>query len=141
LGDWKKRFGKDAFYVHLRRNAEAVARSYNNRWSKIGIISAYRNGILMGAEGADPYDVCVDLVDTIEANISAFLADKPRKMTFNMETAERDWRDFWNAIGAEGDLDASLAEWRVAHNPSPPKKSLVERAIRKAIRLPQELRA
>lgn len=141
LGRLEERFGQDAFYVHLRRNPEAVARSYNNRWSKIGIISAYRNGILMGAEGADPYDVCVDLVRTIEANISAFLADKPRKLNFAMETAERDWREFWKAIGAQGDLEASLAEWRVAHNPSPPKKSLVERAIRKAIRLPQELRA
>ena len=141
LGRLEQRFGKDAFYVHLRRDPEAVARSYNSRWSKIGIISAYRNGILMGAEGAEPYDVCVDLVRTIEANISAFLADKPRKMNFDIETAERDWLEFWNAIGAEGDLDASLAEWRVPHNATPPKKSLVERAIRRAIRLPQELLA
>jgi len=140
LGRLEESFGKDAFYVHLRRNPEAVARSYDQRWGlRFGIISAYRNGILSGAPGADPYDICVDLVQTIDSNISAFLADKPKKMDFDMESAERDWATFWNAIGAEGDLEASLAEWRVSHNAMPPKKSLLERAVRKVMRLPQEL--
>ncbi len=140
LGRLEKSFGKDAFYVHLRRNPEAVARSFDRRWGlPFGIISAYRNGILSGAEGADPYAVCVDLIQTVEANISAFLADKPRKMNFDLESAEKDWATFWDAIDAEGDLDASLAEWQVTHNAMPPKKSLVVRVVRKAISLPQQI--
>jgi len=140
LGRLEESFGKDAFYVHLRRDPHAVARSFDQRWGiRFGIISAYRNGILSGASGAEPYDVCVDLVQTIDANISAFLADKPNKMDFHLDSAERDWAAFWEAIGATGNLQASLAEWRVPHNAMAPKKSIVERAIRKAIRIPREL--
>ena len=138
LGRLEESFGKDAFYVHLRRDPDAVARSFDRRWGiKTGIISAYRNGILSGAEDAEPYDVCMDLIHTLEANISAFLADKPRKMDFDLESAERDWLQFWDAVDAEGDLDASLAEWGVTYNAMPPKKSFVERAVRKAMSLPQ----
>lgn len=141
LGRLEESFGKDAFYVHLRRNPEAVARSFDRRWSvRYGIISAYRNGILSGAQGAKSYDICVDLVQTIDANITAFLADKPLKMDFDLEAAERDWVTFWKRIGAEGDLEASLAEWLVPHNAMPPHMSLLERVVRKAMRLPQELR-
>jgi hypothetical protein len=140
LGRLEESFGKDAFYVHLRRNPEAVAHSFDQRWSlRFGIISAYRNGILSGAGDAENYAVCVDLVRTMESNISAFMADKPNKMDFELEWAERDWVGFWNAIGAEGDLPASLAEWRVPHNATPPRKSFIERAVNKAMRLPQEL--
>jgi hypothetical protein len=140
LGRLEESFGKDAFYVHLKRNPEAVARSFDRRWGlRHGIISAYRNGILSGASEADPYEVCLDLVQTMEANISAFLADKPHKMDFNLESAERDWLAFWRAIEATGNLQASLQEWKVLHNAMPPKKSLLERAVHKAIRLPQEL--
>jgi hypothetical protein len=140
LGRLEESFGADAFYIHLMRSPEAVARSFDRRWGlRFGIISAYRDGILSGATGAKRYDICVDLVQTMESNISAFLADKPHKMDFHLETAERDWLAFWNAIGAEGHLQASLAEWKVPYNAMPPKKSFIERAVRKAIRLPQEL--
>jgi hypothetical protein len=140
LGRLEESFGPGAFYVHLKRNHEAVARSFDRRWGlKFGIISAYRNGILSGAGGAKPYDICVDLVQTMESNIDAFLADKPLKMDFDLESAERDWIAFWNAIGAEGDLQASLAEWTVPHNAMPPKRSFLGRAVRKAMRFPQEL--
>jgi hypothetical protein len=142
LGRLEESFGKEAFYVHLKRDPEAVARSFDQRWGiRTGIITAYRNGILSGAEGADPYDICIDLIHTVEANISAFLADKPRQMEFELESAERDWLKFWDAIDAEGDLGASLAEWRVAHNAMPPKKSFLERAVRKAISIPQQMLA
>ena len=116
LGRLEQSFGKDAF----------------------GIISAYRNGILFGAAGAEPYDVCVDMIQTVDANISAFLADKPRKMDFQMESAERDWPVFWNAIGAEGDFEASLADWKKPLNVTPPRRSLSERAIGKVKRISQK---
>jgi hypothetical protein len=140
LGRLEESFGKNAYYVHLKREPEAVARSYDQRWGlKFGIISAYRNGILSGASGAEPHEVCVDLVDTVDANIRAFLADKPLMMEFNLESATRDWMAFWDAIGAQGDLEASLAEWTVPHNAMPERRSLLGRAVRKAMRFPQEL--
>ena len=122
LGRLEQSFGPHAFYVHLRRDPEAVARSFDQRWGlRFGIISAYRNGILSGEPGAKPYDICVDLVQTIDSNISTFMADKPHRMDFDLESSERDWVTFWNAIEAEGDLEASLAEWRVTHNATVPK--------------------
>lgn len=140
LGRLGESFGKNAFYVHLRRNPEAVARSFNERWNfKFGIISAYRNGILSGAAGAEPYEVCLDLIETVDANIRAFLADKPLKMEFILESAPRDWVTFWDSIEARGDLEASLAEWRVPYNAMPLKGSFLGRAARKAMRFPQKL--
>jgi hypothetical protein len=60
-------------------------------------------------------------------------------MNFDLESAEEAWATFWEAIDADGDFDASLAEWQVTHNAMPPKKSFVERAVRKAISLPQQM--
>mgnify|MGYP001467614725 CR=1 FL=1 len=47
-----------------------------------------------------------------------FLKDKTHKIGVALETAEADFPRFWRAIGAEGDLDAALAEFRVPHNAS-----------------------
>jgi hypothetical protein len=118
--------------VHLTRDPEQVAESFNERWdSDLAIISAYRKSILKGAPQAEGLDICRDYIETVTANIEHFLADKPHRMEFRLESAERDWRTFWDWIGAEGDLVASLAEWSVAHNrrrapapPPPPRKGL-----------------
>lgn len=136
LGRLDSTFGERAFYVHLTRDPSAVARSFDQRWNvKLGIISAYRNGILSGAGDAAPLDVCVDLVKTIDSNIEMFLRDKPLKMRFELEAAHENWSTFWDRIGARGDLQKSLQEWNVAHNATPEKKSIARRAAGRALRL------
>ncbi len=132
LGRLDRAYGADAKYVHLKRDPAQVAESFNERWdSELAIISAYRKSILKGAPRAEGLDICRDYIETVTANIEHFLADKPHRMEFCLESAERDWRTFWDWIGAEGDLASSLAEWSVAHNrrrapapPPPPRKGL-----------------
>ena len=116
LGRLDAAYGPNAKYVHLTRDPTEVARSFGYRWRiKVGIISAYRNGVLKGTEESKP-EVCADYVETVTANILSFMKHVPQHMDFDLNCAEDDWRLFWDWIGAEGDFDASLREWSTAHN-------------------------
>ena len=116
LGRLGNAYGDDAFYVHLLRDRAGTAASYNQRWFPAGILAAYNQSILMRHSGG--LEVAEDLWDTVNENIRAFLADKSQTLEFQLDTAEADMRKFWQAIGAEGDLEAAVAEWRVRHNAS-----------------------
>jgi hypothetical protein len=132
LGRLDEEFGVNAFYVHLTRNTERTVLSLDQRWKlRHGIMPAYRDGILSGVE-ADPVDICADYVATVNTNIRFFLKDKPLKMDFPLESALQLWRIFWERIGAEGDFEASLAEWRVKHNATPPARSIFRRVFHRA---------
>ncbi len=116
LGRLESRYGDSAYYVHLKRDPEEVARSYNQRWNKPkGIISAYRTGIVVSHEELDPMAVSRDLVATMNENIEAFVATKTHRMTFRLENAREDWGQFWEWIGAEGSFGDLLEEWEVRH--------------------------
>jgi hypothetical protein len=58
------------------------------------------------------------MTSTIESNTELFLHNKSNTMYFSLETAEEDFKSFWNNISAEGDLDAALAEWEINYNKS-----------------------
>lgn len=120
LGRLELAYGRDAKYVHLVRDPDAVARSFASRWGQ-GIIHAYDQGLLLGAK-AGRHAVCRDYVETVTTNIKAFLADKPHRMLFRVENAAADWAAFWEWIGAEGDYKASAAEWAVLHNATVPRR-------------------
>ena len=141
LGRLEQAYGDSAFYVHLTRNAEEVARSYARRFEAgSGIMKAYRNGILMGFSQEERYyhDIALDYCHTVNSNIEAFLKDKTRKMDFQLENAEADFRAFWDAVGAEGDFDKALVDFGRTHNASivpPPQPGLPLRAFNKVKRL------
>lgn len=123
LGRLDRAFGKDAFYVHLTRDPDAVARSFERRLAKkAGIISAYAGEILMGApvrsKNIAPFDFSLDYVDTVTENIRLFLRDKPLQMDFRLETGRADTETLWNRLGLTGNLDAALAAWDTRHNAS-----------------------
>ncbi len=119
LGRLDRCYGDEAVYVHLKRNSNATANSYAKRLFPGGIIPAYRQGILQFLPDDVPYlAVCLDYYDTVTSNIELFLKDKTRKMTFQLEHARQDFPQFWALIGAEGDMDAALAEFNVAYNAS-----------------------
>lgn len=125
LGRLDRRYGDDAFYVHLKRDREATAESYARRYEG-GIMKAYRRRIIWRADDnpmASPVHVCRHYVDTVNSNIELFLKDKTRKMEFRLESAEDDFREFWGHIGAEGDLSASLQEWSRKYNASDSEES------------------
>lgn len=121
LGRLEKTYGDDAFYVHLVRNREETAKSFNRRWNlNIGIISAYAQGILMqgDVQESDKEAICLDYWDTINENIEAFLKGKKNKMVFELANASSDFPEFLRRIEAEGDLDLALSEWGKSHNAS-----------------------
>lgn len=118
LGRLEHSYGDEAYYVHLRREREAAAASFSRR-EGFGIMKAYREGILLeGEAGLTAREVALDYLDTVEANIGLFLKDKRNRMTFRLENATRDFRAFWQWIGAEGDMERALLEWQTRFNAS-----------------------
>ncbi len=119
LGRLDAAYGDDAYYVHLTRNRDQVAASFARR-ADYGIMKAYREGILLHDESqqSDAEALANDYIDTVEANIALFLRNKTHTMGFRLEQGQEDFKRFWSWIGAEGDLNAALAEWAVRHNAS-----------------------
>lgn len=119
LGRLDRKYGSEAFYVHLRRDRQATAASFVKRYGS-GIIRAYRgSGILMGLpEDADPLAVALDYCDTVDSNIEAFLKDKPNRMVFNLESASDQFPQFCELIGADVNLPEALAHFDIRYNAS-----------------------
>ncbi|HDK37874.1 MAG TPA: hypothetical protein ENG92_02515 [Thiolapillus brandeum] len=118
LGRVDRRYGDNAYYVHLHRERESAARSFARRM-EFGIMKAYREGVLLGGqERQSAYEIALDYIDTVEANINHFLKDKHYKMDFSLEQADTEFLRFWENIGAEGNLNAALDEWKINHNAS-----------------------
>ena len=128
LGRLDRTYGKNAFYVHMQRDVVDTAVSFVRRYQG-GIIRAYRKTLLMGlAEDCSPMNVSVDYCDTVRSNIELFMRDKPNRMEFRLENANVDFRRFWEAIRAEGDLASALAEFRQHYNAtSPPTAALLRK--------------
>ncbi|WP_298326293.1 hypothetical protein [Haloactinopolyspora sp.] len=125
LGGLRRAFGPDPLYVHLRRDPEQVAQSFLRRWDRgrANIVGAFGQAMLpvpRQRTGEDErLEICRFYVDTVRTNIEAFLATVPYSMTIDLERAEEQFPEFWHRIGAEGDLDAAIAEFGIRHNPSP----------------------
>ncbi|MDB4387475.1 hypothetical protein N9Z15_04635, partial [Akkermansiaceae bacterium] len=118
LGDLERRFGNNAYYVHLLRNRAAVARSFRQRFDS-GIIKAYNEDIILNSGGNnDRLLVCEDYVDTVTHNIEAFLKNKDKKLTVQLENVDIDFPRFWQSINAKGDLKTAMNEWRTPKNAS-----------------------
>jgi len=117
LGKLDQRFANDAFYIHLKRNRNDTIHSFSKR-ENYGIMKAYKEGILLGANNQSPEDIAEDYIETIELNIKLFLKDKTNKMDFNLENSSNDFKIFWDKISAEGNLNDALDEWKINYNKS-----------------------
>lgn len=121
LGRLDQAFGDNAIYVHLKRDENAVAKSYARRWNReTSIVRAYAYGVLKRQEHhiKNPEAVCLDFVKTTNANIESFLKDKSKSMTFDLERLEKDFEKFWQLIDAQGDLNQALEAFKSGHNAS-----------------------
>lgn len=141
LGRLDKYYGNKAFYVHLKRNNNDTAKSFAKRYSS-GIINAYSKDMLIGLPvNSSPMSVSLDYCDTVNSNIELFLKDKTKKMDFYLENAKQDFKEFWNLIGAKGDIDAALLEFDSSYNASLPiegnqkNQLLVVKLLRKLYRV------
>ncbi|MCP3928801.1 MAG: hypothetical protein GY705_06845 [Bacteroidetes bacterium] len=131
LGRLDKKYGKEAYYVHLLRDDHGTATSYKKRYGS-GIIRGYTKGMMMGRHPkAVAMEVCLDYCKTVNSNIELFLKDKPHQMTIHLETAESQFIDFWKWIGAKGNLDNAVGEWSVAHNKTPESFLVVKKIFGK----------
>lgn len=118
LGKLGKKYGKDAFYVHLKRDVEATAESFDRRWGRSkSIIDAYAEGILMRPR-EHSLELCRDYIETVHDNIDYFLQDKPNQIIIHLEDIKSDFEAFWNKIQAQGDLKQALAELDLRNNAS-----------------------
>ena len=136
-GRMQAAFGDDAFYVHLRRDREATAASLMRRWSKPAMRS-YRNGILWDVDPeTDRMALALDLVDTLESNIGHYLRDKSKTLTVDIETATSTFPEFWERIGAEGSLEAALAEFDAKHHEGTSSRSTPRPSAGASKRQPQ----
>lgn len=116
LGRLEEAYGDRAFYVHLRRDAQATAASRMRRWNK-PLMRAYRNGILWDVSpDISRLEMALDLNRTVTANIELFLRDKRQVMRIDIENARQSFPEFWKRIGAEGDLEAALEELTTHHH-------------------------
>jgi len=118
LGRLDKVYGDNAFYVHLKRKPHDTASSFAKRID-FGILKAYEQGVLMHDVHRLPaYDIASDYIETVNSNIELFLKDKTHKMLISLETVQTDFSDFWQRIGAQGNREGALNEWRINYNAS-----------------------
>jgi len=118
LGRLDNKYANNAFYVHLTRNIKNVSTSFSKRID-FGILKAYEQGILMHEQHLLPArDIAEDYMETVDSNINLFLKDKSKKIDVSVETAKKDFTEFWKRINAEGDLEKALEEWKTKHNAS-----------------------
>lgn len=121
LGQLDLLFGDEAFYVHLKRERDAVAKSHMSRYyKKYSIIEAFCEGIRLTPtiklNEEQKLQACYDYIDTVNINIDSFLANKTKTMEMNLENLEEDFRVFWNKIGAEGDFEKAIQDIKTRHN-------------------------
>ncbi|NOQ89978.1 MAG: hypothetical protein GQ549_03430 [Gammaproteobacteria bacterium] len=118
LGRLDQHYGDNAFYVHLKREPEAVISSFSRRID-FGILKAYEQGILMhNQHRAQSEDIARDYVETVNTNINLFLKDKTQVIDVNLESIEQGFTEFWSRIKAQGKLDEALKEWGTSYNAS-----------------------
>jgi len=121
LGTLDKKFGKDAFYIHLTRDREQVVESFKQRWSYQGnIIKSFSEGILLHGfnkkNDLEKTQIVRDYCETVTNNIESFLKDKPHKIDMRLETINDDFVRFSSVIGAKGDLSAALESFSIPLN-------------------------
>src|SRR5262245_47737972 len=120
LGALDKEYGKSALYVHLLRNRNEVATSLARRGEE-SILFSFAWGVLQYYRAArhltdtQRYELGVHYWETVNSNIELFLRDKPKKLTMWLHDIKGPFAQFWTGIGAEGDLNAALAEWDIRH--------------------------
>jgi hypothetical protein len=92
------------------------------------MLFAFASGILQhGSRAPDldeqaRYEIALQYWDTVNDNIELFLRDKPHQMTMWLHDINDPFRLYWKQIGAQGDLEAALAEWNVRHNATNPER-------------------
>lgn len=119
LGHLQRHYGDKAFYVHLTRSRERVAASFERLIdSPYSNVRAFAAGVLLEPwlKPEDVRSACFDYVDTVNANIEAFLTGKPLAMRMDIDEPQPAFDQFMTRIGAQGDLEAARRTICERHN-------------------------
>ncbi|MZR13400.1 glycosyltransferase [Maritimibacter sp. DP07] len=117
LGRLQDAYGDRALYVHLTRDRQKVAESYDRRWHhRYSILDGYNRSILM--QDRDNECASEDMVNTIEENITYFLENKSNVIEIDIDDPQESFLEFVSAISATGDIESAVAEFFVRHNQS-----------------------
>lgn len=121
LGGLDKKYGNDALYVHLLRDPNKVAKSYNQRWHGFhSIMTGFTQSIkylkVKNLTEVQKYDLCAEYIKVTNDNIDLFLKDKNKSIKINVENIAEDFKIFWNFINGEGDIEGALKEFKVKYN-------------------------
>lgn len=142
LGQLDAKYGNTAFYVHLKREKTSVVKSWNKRWRlSFSGIRFFAEGVLSNIPGLlsekEKIKISEQHYDTVNANIDLFLKDKTNVITIRFEDAAKGFAEFWQQIGAEGDKEAALNEFKIKHNASlkPQIVAQKDRAFKREIRV------
>ena len=124
LGSLDKKYGDNAFYVHLIRDEEKVIDSFNKRWADTNhsIIFAFAKTIKFlipdALDETTKYEISKEYVQITKDNIEFFLKGKTNKIQIRLENFKEDFCEFWKWIGAEGNLELAIKELQKNHNAS-----------------------
>lgn len=124
LGQLDTAYGDEPLFVHLKRDFNKTVNSFMNRWNGRGsVVYAYCEGLKMippeKLDKEQKVQICKDYVETVTMNIDFFLKDKSKVLEIYIENIKDDFPKFWEAIGAEGDMDEALKTFDVKYNASP----------------------
>jgi hypothetical protein len=115
----KKYQDNNVLYVHLIRDEKEVAQSYAKRFKPGLIMPAYADGIYIDLPpNKEPFkqDIALDYARTVNQNIELFLKDKKNKMVIYLPEIKDLFPEFWQIIGAKGDIDAACKEFDINYN-------------------------
>jgi len=143
--------GSETFYVVLSRDREKIAHSYAKRFIPGLILQAYANGILLRTIPLNQawraklpltenkkLEIARDYVDTVMANIELFIKNKSNVIRMDIDNPIPQFKKLWQSIGAEGNLDCALNEFKIKHNPSEKTEVLGLHSLSKLMRVSYE---
>jgi hypothetical protein len=118
LGGLDERFGNEARYVYMNRDAKSIAMSYEKRWNlTVSVVRAFATGLCM--QSNVPRDrrieICDFYVHTLEQNVKHFLASKQHVFQFHLNDAKTSFEGFCDFLGVTCPPEA-MAEWDHRHN-------------------------
>lgn len=121
LGSLDKKYGDNAFYVHLNRLENKVSTSFNKRWfGDCSIIRAFAESIkflsIDSLSNEEKNIICKEYVKITNDNIDFFLKDKSNVLRIDIDKMDSDFIKFWNFIKAKGKYEDALNEFNVIYN-------------------------
>ena len=108
LAGLTEKYSRDGILVILKRDNELIARSYNKRWAKIGIMKTWSQGIHMRDITDNNLDVGRDFVDYCYKNLDFFKKFWKDVIEIDIENPNQGLKELLQRLNREEQLDKIL---------------------------------